>query len=340
MELIFEKKNKRTGDITSGILRGYIADFDVSEEDISTFEVKMALPSARDDLLFIEGEVETVLFVEGTEYGGIIDGSTLDLENKEVTYTGRTWRGTLGDYIVEPGKDVYRYVSGSGAAVMRSLPHHPLITFTGSGVTVPRTKLERWCTTHEAAKAIMAAAKSACLEFRYEANANGRDGGQVICEVRKKRDLRNDIAFSQDYGDRVAVKITRDGTTPRRLICLGPEGDDGRQTALILYADKNWNVTKTPISGSYPQDTHEVSDDADLEEEGRKRFAELIEAHTSVEVTVSDIDLMIGDIISAKDNLTGEEVSASISGIVWKREDYGGHAVETVEYRTSSGTII
>lgn len=50
-------------------------------------------------------EPGSYLYIEGTEYGGIVDSIAVDTEQKTVTYSGRTWHGILAGNIVEPGKE-------------------------------------------------------------------------------------------------------------------------------------------------------------------------------------------------------------------------------------------
>ena len=51
-------------------------------------------------------ESGSFLYIEGTEYGGIVDSVAVDTENKTVTYSGRTWHGILAGNVIEPGKEV------------------------------------------------------------------------------------------------------------------------------------------------------------------------------------------------------------------------------------------
>jgi len=51
-------------------------------------------------------EPGSFLYIEGTEYGGIVDSVAVDTENKTVTYSGRTWHGILAGNVIEPGKEV------------------------------------------------------------------------------------------------------------------------------------------------------------------------------------------------------------------------------------------
>ena len=62
------------------------------------------------------------LYIEGTEYGGIIDALESITANEEVIYTGRTWHGILNSKIIEPdsGKS-HLIVSGEANEILASL---------------------------------------------------------------------------------------------------------------------------------------------------------------------------------------------------------------------------
>ena len=65
-----------------------------------------------------------------------------------------------------------------------------------------------------------------------------------------------------------------------------------------------------------------------------KHYQELISQHTQIEVSIDGVNVNLGDIVSARDQITGESVSAEISSIVWKRSDFGDYATESYEYKT------
>ena len=125
MDLIYSKTDQN-GVQTSGYLTNYDVAFDVSTDvDYVTnnFELTMVLPETADDLLWAENQISTIIYVDGTEYGGEITGSVIDIGDKTIKYTGRTWRGNLSQWIIEPpaGQD-YLIVSGNLATSLRLLP--------------------------------------------------------------------------------------------------------------------------------------------------------------------------------------------------------------------------
>ena len=62
------------------------------------------------------------LYIEGTEYGGIIDDIAVNSAKGVVTYLGRTWHGILNSKVIEPflGDD-YLIVSGEANSVLAAM---------------------------------------------------------------------------------------------------------------------------------------------------------------------------------------------------------------------------
>ena len=92
MDLIYVRTDG-DGVTTSGYLTNYEATFDVSTDlDYVTnkFEITTALPTSKEGLLWAENEIRTIIYVEGTEYGGEISGSEISIADNTIKYTGRT----------------------------------------------------------------------------------------------------------------------------------------------------------------------------------------------------------------------------------------------------------
>jgi hypothetical protein len=61
----------------------------------------------------------SLLYIEGTEYGGIVDGIESKTDSKEVIYSGRTWHGLLGSKIILPlqGNELESEISQTGSTL-------------------------------------------------------------------------------------------------------------------------------------------------------------------------------------------------------------------------------
>lgn len=334
MELIYVRTDE-SGVKTSGFLSHFEATFEISNDlDYVTnlFEITMELPDSKDGLLWIENEVECYVYVEGTEYGGVISGSEIDIAYNTIKYTGRTWRGMLSQWIIEPpsGQD-YLIVSGNLADSLRRLPMGDWLQVADSSYTGGSYQFNRYVTTFEGASSLLSTAQ-ANLRMRIEFNSDMYEGIATLT-ISEARDRTDEIEVSQDYNDRVQLRITRDGNTPRHLICLGA-GELKEREVVHLYADANWNVSQTPIPGAYPVETYDYSGSSSLLSDGIKHFKEIIHNHEQIEVTINDLDVELSDIIAGKDILTNETVTAEITTIVWRVTNYGHYQEEDFEYKT------
>ena len=319
--------------IDSGYLAHFKADFDITtdiDNQTNDFEIETILPTTYEELLWVENEVSCIVFVEGTEWGGEIKGSVINIEENTITYTGRTWRGTLDQYIIEPptGED-YKIVSGNLAPILRGLPMNPHIQVEDTSYTTGTFQFNRYITTYQGTYDLL---KNVDLDLRSSFSFN-ESLLKASMELSMARDLRSLIEVSQDYNNKIRLRITRDGNTPRHLICLG-RGELHEREVIHLYADDNWTISQTPIVGAYPVDVYDISNSDDLLADGIKRYTELIGNHKQIDVTIDDLEVRLGDIIGARDHLTGEYVSAEISRIIWRVENNGTHQIEDFEYET------
>lgn len=339
MDLIYIRT--RDGAQESGYLSHYEIDFDITndtEQVTNDFALKMILPKSEEDLLYIENEVETIIFDEGTEFGGSISGTDINIADNTITYTGRTWRGTLDQYIIEPpaGQD-YRIVSGNLATILRNLPHSPYIEYEDTSYSIGSFQFDRYVRLFKGAMKLITASDD-MLRLSIEFNqTEGEYTGVAKASFTLARDLSSLVEVSQDYSDKVKLSIKRDGNTPKRLICLG-KGELHEREVINLYADDDWNISRTSIPGAHPVDTYDFSSSDDLLNDGIKHYKELIGNHKQIDVSISDLDVRLGDIISARDHLTGENVQAEITTIIRKCVDYGEYQNETYEYKTKVRT--
>ena len=334
MDLMYIRDSN--GIMDSGYLKHFEADFDITTDlDYVTndFEIKMSLPSSDEELFFSENKIKTIVYVEGTEYGGEITGSIIDTDEKTITYTGRTWRGTLSQWIIEPpaGQD-YRVVSGNLATILRQLPLSSYLDVADTAYTTGTFQFDRYITSFEGITKLLTHA-DASLRIGIEFHEGDEYTGVATITIQPTRDATGMIEVSQDYSDNIKLRIQRDHNTPKHLICLG-QGELKNREVIHLYADENWNIVQTAIPGAYPTEIYDFSSTTALLSDGMKRYKELIDGHELIDVAIKDLDIRLGDIISARDRLTNENVTAEITNIIWRCTDYGDHKTEEYEYKT------
>ena len=158
MDLIFERVDT-LGNISAGFLTNYEADFDITtdvENYTNNFQIRMQLPDTKEGLLYKENEYNCKVFCPGTEFGGEISGSMTDIQNNEIIYTGRTWRGMQAQYIIEPptGQD-YLIVSGTLRNCLLQFPMNPIIQIGVASQTVTNHQVHRYVKTCEGVKRLL-----------------------------------------------------------------------------------------------------------------------------------------------------------------------------------------
>lgn len=336
MDLMFIRHDAEGELIDAGYLTRYDAAFDITtdlEYLTNEFELTTALPNCAEDLLWSENGNSTMIFVEGTEFGGIITGSETNLDANEIKYSGWTWRGMLQNYIIEPpAGQAYLTVSGNLADIISALPMPSFIEVAPTTYSTQSYQFNRYVTTYKGVTQLLASVDPQLrLSLSFESDM---DSGTVTLEIIEARDLRNLIELSQDYGQ-IDLQITYDSSTPRHLICLG-SGELQEREVIHLYADADWNISQTPILNAYPTETYDYSSSEDLLKDGTKHFEELIANHQQIEVSISGLGVQLSDIIAAKDNLTGEGVEAEITSIIYRCSDRETYQTESYEYKTKT----
>lgn len=272
-------------------------------------------------------EAGAFVYVDGTEYGGIIDstGSSLEDGVATVAYEGRTWHGLLASRVIQPpsGQD-YRTVSGDATDCIQQVIDH--IGLSGvmttsparaSGLTVSGYKFDRYTDAYAGLKKMLESCGGK-LHMAYDSGMLRLSAMPVATYGGVDSDL---IDYSYD----------RDWHPVNHLICLGTgEGKD--RTVVHLYADTEGAVSETQsLTGlDEVQAVYDYSnaDRAELVEKGREKL-EALQAQGGVDVRIHDgLDLDIGDIVASHDRLSGIDVTAQVTKKIVKL----AHGVLTVSY--------
>lgn len=100
MDLIYTNESGKD----LGCLKNYTLDLAFGNEE-NNFELSV-------DIYNNMLEKSSILYVEGTEYGGIVDSLEVDTDREKIVYYGRTWHGILKNGFIVPDGD-YKIVSGN-----------------------------------------------------------------------------------------------------------------------------------------------------------------------------------------------------------------------------------
>lgn len=98
-----------------GVLQDYSLDMEYGADSTDDFEVKVQKYNHVCDQDYI-------LYIEFTEYGGVIDRIESATKSGEVTYKGRTWHGLLNSFVIEPPTGhIYRTFNGDANVILAEI---------------------------------------------------------------------------------------------------------------------------------------------------------------------------------------------------------------------------
>ncbi len=103
MDLIFTNAKK----VDQGVLLAYSLDMSFGE-DVNENDFELTIGSTETML-----EDNSVIYIEGTEYGGIVDGMKSNTASETLTHIGRTWHGILNSKVIQPDEKKVENARGS-----------------------------------------------------------------------------------------------------------------------------------------------------------------------------------------------------------------------------------
>lgn len=253
------------------------------------------------------------IYIEGTEYGGIIDAIESDTATGEVIYTGRTWHGLLNSKVLcpETGQD-YLILSGNANAVLETLISKMGLTslFAASSDTsalnVISYQMARYTTGYDGIKKML---KSVGGKLRM-----AYDGERVMVAAVPIVNYANE-GFDSDLLD---INVKKTAKKVNHLICLG-QGELKDRTVVHLYTDAGGNISQTQTQTGVEEysavfDYPNAESTDDLIKAGKDRFDELRQQdNLSVDLDETEDVYDLGDIVGAVDNVTGIAIAVPIS---------------------------
>lgn len=271
------------------------------------------------------------IYVDGSECGGVVDALEDQLASgvSTLTYSGRTWHGMLANKILAPdkGKD-YLTVSGTASTVIGSLISRVGLDGVFDAVDSP------------------AAGAQTIKQYQFDRYTDCYTGLRKMCAANGLK-LRLAYASGQvniwaepvaHYGDSIDSDLidfdaTRTWRKPNHLIGLG-KGDLAARVVVHWYADAKGNVSQTQSLKGVDEITqvydYSNAETAELNQKTREKLQDL-QSEGDVKVTVRDdanVVFDVGDTVTARDNLTGITVNASITKKIVKVSD----GVMSVDY--------
>lgn len=291
--------------------------------DENDFELKMGTTPAL--------APRSLVYVEGTEWGGVIDRRSVDetTGEVEVVYGGRTWHGILAGRVICPSSGAdYRAYNGDANAIIAELIGEyglsELFTVPSEASAQINGRFDRYCTLYDGLK--------------KELNRHGLrldivkpSGSKVIIRAVEASDMSGDY-----YSDQYDFKVDEETTHVNHLVCLG-KGELKEREVVHLYADGDGNVSSSQTfigadervavynnnnATDLPEYDNEGNitnaDDETLTELGTQRLLELQE-ESEIELFLEDqATACIGDSVGAQSVSTGISVTGTVNKLVLK----------------------
>lgn len=265
------------------------------------------------------------VYIDGTEYGGIVDGIKADTASTEgITYTGRTWHGILAGKVVQPpsGQD-YRTFSGDANSAIADIISHVelgglfVARSATSGISV-NYQYNRYVDAYSGLKAMLASAGAVLCMQRHD--------GIVECWAETAATIDGQVDSDLiDFESESAHRVTN------HLVCLG-QGELKGRTVVHLYADAQGNISQQRTFSGVDEIAevydYASAERAELIEDGTKHLKEM-QVAGSIDVDVHGAKgWRIGDYVTGRNNQVGTTVTAAITKKIVKAE----RGVMTISY--------
>ncbi|WP_270227515.1 hypothetical protein [Coprococcus aceti] len=294
--------------VEQGYLRNFSADVDVAKD--KDFEITVA----RDNNILRGG---SWWYISNTEYGGIVDNVGVVTADREIRYTGRNLRGILCDKIIEPPQDKdYNIVSGDAIAVINSLIEDAglsnIYRMTGESWNVQSFQFNRYVSLYDGICALLST-QNRVLRLVIKDGYVTMSSAVPYDYTEDKDCMRSDINYN----------ITQVKNGYNHLICLG-QGELKDRQVLHLYVDKMGNITDTQTYKGLEERTaiYDYSSASSIGELRTGGIARLQELNAdSLDMTLPDMSMQIGDITGGTEKITGATVRKQITNIIAKIDD-------------------
>lgn len=270
-----------------------------------------------------------------TEYGGLIRTTHPITEDKLVKLTGPSWRGLLGQRALNPESNTHVILNGEANTVIayhvQRLGMTELFSvssedsgfyFDNYQVPLQSMFLGAFDTALETL--------GARLNIKY-IRGDANDKGYILLSTVGVTDHSENIEISEDGSVKLDVTDYQNGVN--HLICLG-KGDLAERQQVDLYAWPDGSIQRTPyytgidLIEQYYENTS-AEDLAALEADGREKFVDLMN-YKQLKVSVSDMDLELGDIVGGRERITGIYLTAPV---VRKIATITGKGRVSIEYK-------
>lgn len=307
MEVILASKN---GNDIAPILNP-VLDMEIGGDN--TFELSIDANEYADK--YASGNI---IYVPGSEYGGIIGGIGSETATGKIILSGMTFRGRLDKkIIVPPAGEAYRIVSGELNSILKGLvePLFPglfYVSDSDTGISIDKFQFDRYTTLLKGIKKMLKTVGYR-LQLVWIQKEKG-DPGYLEVSAVPEVDYSEKIELSQDSRVDFVFERKTDGIT--HLICLG-KGELTERTVIHLYLQEDGTIGREQyyFGTENIEDVYENTnaESEELEVKGIEEFEKRMNKDVfDMDLTTINQNLQIGDIVGGRDYITGMSMKSPI----------------------------
>jgi len=221
------------------------------------------------------------LYVEGEEYGGIIDRIRVNTEKDEIIYKGRTWHGVLEGKVIcpDPGLD-YLVLNGEANEVLQEIIDRIglsdlfVASSEDSGINIVSYEMNRYIYGYTGIKKML-------KEFGGKLRIRWVDG-MVELSALPIVDYSQDEEFDTSQVD---FTVEKDFLPVNHMICLG-QGDLADRAVIHIFTDENGGVQPYATVDEPVQDSDYILDESNRVMEGSDEVVEVLD-YPGAEITTN-----------------------------------------------------
>lgn len=267
MDLIYANENR----IDQGVMDAYELDMAYgSDENNFTCTID------RESHCCTEG---FFLYVEGEEYGGIVDKVKVNTEKDEITYSGRTWHGILEKKIIcpEDGQD-YAVFDGEANKVLQTIIDRIDLgdlfeaSTEDTGIQIQAFQMDRYIDAYTGICKMLKDA-DAKLNIIWK-------NKKVVLSAQLRQDYSQDEEFNTAQVD---FTIEKNYRPVNHIICLG-QGDLKNRAVIHLFCDENGGIQPYAMKDIPLQDSDYILGTSRKVMDGEDEVVEILD-YPNAEIT-------------------------------------------------------
>ena len=255
MDLIYTDASKKD----LGVIKNYTLDMAYGMDE-NSFE--LTVPLTKDVL-----EYDSIVYIDGTEYGGFIDERVISTKSNTITYKGRTIHGFLNSYVIYPiSSDGYRTVTGNVKEIFEQIiePFDISDYFEIEDTTlyIPSYKFRYQYIYDGFVKMLSTISAKIVLTW---------NNGKIKVEMKTVSNYLNERELNSSQ---LLFTIGKKENCVNHLLCLG-KGELNERKVISLYTNENGFIQPYLVNDPPYEDSDYILDDANQVLTGKDEICQI-----------------------------------------------------------------